>query len=120
VARKLQQRAEDGRQQLLGVAHQRRKHPLVRPPVGTADRSGGRRERAVEDYRRAVVERVRERDLGLHQLQPVPVERKLAQERRGERMRVDGRADVMDEAREGELGRARPSPHRGLRLQHPH
>ena len=54
----------------------------------------------------------------MDELEPVLGQRQRAQERRGERVRVDRRADVMDEAGEGQLGRARPSPDRVGGLEH--
>ena len=56
---------------------------------------------------RAVVERVGERGRRMDQLQPVLGEGRLAEERRPERHRMDRRADVVDEARPRQLGRAR-------------
>ena len=79
------------------------------PLVGTrvrAQTASGRSDGALEQHGRAVVERVRERHLGLHELEAVLVERKTAQERRGQGQRVHRRAGVMHEARQRELLRA--------------
>ena len=78
------------------------------PRVGS---EGGRRllHRALQDHRRPAVERMRQRSLGVHELQTVLGQRQPAQERRQQRQGVDGRAGVVDEARQGQLLRSRPA-----------
>ena len=53
---------------------------------------------AAEQHGGAIVQRVRERDLGVDELEPVLLQRQAAEERRGEGERVDRRADVVPEA----------------------
>lgn len=67
-------------------------------------------DRALQHHRRAVLERVGERRLRLHQLEAVLGQRQAAQERGRERKRMDGRAGVVREARQRELLRAEPPP----------
>jgi hypothetical protein len=61
---------------------------------------------------------MRERGVGMDPGEAVLGEGQGAQKRRRERHRMDRRADVVDEAGQGELGRARAAADRRLRLQH--
>src|SRR5207248_5387226 len=71
--------------------------PEKAPVRGAVDTELLRRlvERALEHDGGAVVERVRERCPGMY-----PVDVEVAERRRGERERVNSRADVVDEARQ--------------------
>ena len=57
---------------------------------------------------------------GWIQLEPVLGERQRAEERRADAERVDRRADIVDEARQRQLGRARPAADVSARLEHQH
>ena len=62
------------------------------------------------DRRRAsVLERVRDRDLGLDPLQPEALEGKPTPEGRQRADRVNSGADVVQESGKGQLSRPRPS-----------
>jgi hypothetical protein len=80
------------------------------PGVVGAERVGG----AADEQGGAVVERMRERG---GRLDPVDVELERPEERRRDAERVDGRADVVPEAGERELGRARAAADAVLRLE---
>ena len=58
----------------------------------------------------AVVEGVREGDVGMHPREPLRLEVERAQRGRGDAHGVDGRADVVGEAVEGERGGPRAAP----------
>ena len=114
-------RRAQGREQLaeerLRLAHERFEQPAVGIPVG-AEPGRGRRHRPLQHHGRAVVERVRERRPGVDRLEAVLGQRQPAQERRGERQRVDGRAGVVDEARQRQLVGAAAAADRRLPLEH--
>ena len=89
--------------------------------LGIAPESGcGLRDGAVEGDGRPVVERVRERDLGVREGEAVGGQRQRAQEGGRQRERVDRRAHVVPESRQRQLGRPRPAADRLRRLQHAH
>ncbi len=60
---------------------------------------------------------MRERSLGLDPLDAVLLERHRSQERRADAERVNRGADVVTEAREGQLGGPRAAADRGRRLE---
>ncbi len=105
------QRAEQVLEQRLRVGDERREQP---PPPGVvvAETGRGSFRRALEQDRGPVVERVRERRGRLDPLDAVLRERQRAKERRRDPERVDRRADVVDEARQRQLGRPRASANR--------
>ena len=113
------QRREDVLEQRLGIAGERREEP---PPARLvlAEPAHGRVRRALEQGRGSVVERVRERRRRLDPLEAVLRERQRAEERRRDAERVDRRADVVDESRQRQLGRARAAAHGVGRLEHAH
>ena len=90
---------------------------LEQPPVGVRVRTEAAcrlLHGAFEQHRGAVVEWMRQRCVGMHQLEPVLGERQPAQERRCERQRVHRGAGVVHEAWERQLfGAAAPTD--GLR-----
>ena len=119
VPRRAQQRAHD-----LGVDRvevvQRR---LEKPPPGGAVGAEPRHrllQRAVHRRGAAVVERVGEVDLRPAPLQPVRLEPERAEEGRGDGAGVEGRADVVQHARHGQLGAAGAAADRRLGLEHGH
>ena len=67
---------------------------------------------------RAVVERMGQRHIGLHPLETVTSEVELGERRRRDPERVDSSADVVDESRQGQLGRPAPAPDGVGRLDH--
>jgi hypothetical protein len=80
------------------------------PRVLRAERVG----RALDEERRSVVERMRERG---RRFDPLDVETELAEERRCGRERVDRRADVVSKPGKRQLERARAAADRVLRLE---
>ena len=112
------QRAEHLREQDAGVARERREQSAGTRPRRARGRPPSASTRALEHRRRPVVERVGERRVRVDRLEPVRGERERAQERRRERERMDRRAGVVDEAREGQLGRAAAAADRVRRLEH--
>ena len=56
----------------------------------------------------------------MHELEAVLGERHVAEARRGNRKRMDRGADVVDEARQGQLSRARAAAERVRRLDDQH
>jgi hypothetical protein len=106
------ERAEELAEEGVGVANERGEEAAVGGLV-VAQLARRPIDLPMEDYSRPVVEGVGEWDVGVNE-----IERKLAQEGRGERQRVDGRAGVVHVARERQLGGAAPAPHRVLALEH--
>jgi hypothetical protein len=94
------------------VGNQRSEEAAVVVGVGI-ERRGGFVERAVDEGRRAVVERMGD---GRRRLDQRQVELERTEERRSGDERMDGRADVVAEARERQLCRARPAADRLSRL----
>ena len=97
------------------VGDQRSEEVAVGIGVRT-ERGGGFFERAVDESRGTVVERMREDRRRLDQRQ---VELERTEERRSGDQRMDGRADVMAEARERQLCGARSAADRLSRLADP-
>jgi len=62
---------------------------------------------------------MRERHAGMDPLEPVLLQRQRVEVRRGRAERMDRRAEVVDEAREGELGAPRAAPDGRLGLVDP-
>ena len=121
------QRAEEIGEQLVRAGGERfeelRPRTAVPVQAGRGGRDGGCCPTApgtLEHGGRRIVERVRDRGGWLHELQPVPRQRQLAQERRAGHERVDRRADVVNEARLGQLRRPRAAARRVGALQHQH
>ena len=105
VAGDLHERAGDHRGQVVPALGDR----ADPAPVGLGVRPeavGGLVHRPVEHPGPSAVERVGEGELGLEPAQPVALERQLRQVGRAGRERVDGRADVVAEPGQGQLGRA--------------
>ncbi len=116
-------RPPEWRQQVLAdlvvLLRERPHEPPVAPCVNPE--RGGRVGDGADEQRGApVVERVRESRRRLDPLDAVLLERHRAQERRGDGERMDRRADVVDEARQRQLGRPAAAAERFLGLQHPH
>ena len=111
------------REQVVGervrVPRDRPDEPPV-PGVVLAERFARRLDRALEQRRRPVVEGMRERGRRLDPLDAARSEWDRPEERRHQRERVDRRADVVDEAGERELSRARAAADRLPRLEHAH
>ena len=70
----------------------------------------------LEDYCRAVIERMRQRRRGLNPFQPALLERQAAEKRRPHRHGVNTRTDVVQEARERQFRRSRPAAQRFFSL----
>ena len=109
---------QDVRKELLRVTHQRPDQLCVGHPVRT-ETSGGLLDRPLEYHGGPVVERMGERHARMHQLEPLLGEGQGAQERRGEREGMHGRARVVDEARKCQLLRAAAAADRVGPLHHP-
>ena len=89
----------------------------VDPRAASDPEAASRRlERLLEHRGFPTVERMRQRRLGLHPLEPELRQRQRAEERRRERERVHGRTDVVHESGKCELGRAQSAAQCGLRL----
>jgi hypothetical protein len=99
------QRAEDVVEQRLRVPHERPEEPSPAIVV-LAERGHRRLGRALEQDRGSVVERVGDRGGRLDPVEPVLGERQRPKQRRRDPERMDRRADVVDEARQRQLGRA--------------
>ena len=83
--------------------------------------AGGRGVQVAAHQRRAaVIERMGQRHRRLDPLQAVLRQRPLAEDRGGSAQRMDGRADVVDEAGQGQRRRPAATAHLGARLQHQH
>ena len=110
------QRPEQVTEQRPGLPHERLDHAAVGRTVGP---EAGRRlrDRALEQHRRPVVERMRQRSGGMRELEPVLGERQAPEQRRRLRQSVHGRARVVHEAGQGQLGRAAAAADRRLALQ---
>ena len=78
------ERAEELAEERVGAPDERTEEPAVGALVG-AEAASGELDRPLQHHGRAVVERVRQRRLGMRQLKPVALQRQLAQEGRGER-----------------------------------
>jgi hypothetical protein len=105
-------RAQQLREQRPRLPHQRAERLHVRALV---DAEARRRllDRPVQEHRGAVVERMCKRYIGVHE-----VERQLSQERRRERQRVHGGAQVVDEPGERQLRGAAAAAQRRLSFEH--
>ena len=82
---------------------------IEQPPVGLrvrAESASRLLHGALQHHRGAVVERVGQRRVGVHQLEPVLRQRQAAQEGRSERQGVHRRAGVVHEAGQRQLLRA--------------
>ena len=101
----------------IGVVHEGAHQPSVR---GCIPAQGAARplERSLEDRRSTVVERMRQRNGRVDQLQAVIGQRQRLQERRRHGERVHGRADVVEEAGEGQRRRPGPAADRRGGLDH--
>ena len=111
-AQRRQQVVEDGET----AVDQRIQHAPPPPTVGT-EAVGRLVERTPQD-RRAAVERVGERDLGVAPHHAVGLERQGAQRRRAETHRVHGGAHVVTEAGPRQLGGPAATAGRRCRLEH--
>ena len=82
-------------------------HQLLPGGAVRAEIGGGGGQRALHHHRRAVVQRMSQRRIRLHPFQTVPGQRELLETRRAGGHRLNAGADVVNEAGEGEFGRAR-------------
>ncbi len=115
---------DDRLQQLIGetlaVAHQRAEETTPAPPVDRSETSSGRRDRAFEDSRTAVVEGMGERRVGLDELDASRRQVHGSKEGRRERERQDRGADVVTESRQRQLLGPRATAHGRRRLEDRH
>ena len=128
VGREQRRHAEPGEQRAGAAAGGSRAPAASAPGAPTRGRAarsaGARRRRPCPAPRRCAArsrsrttlrpgaERMRDGRLRVHPLQPVTGQVQRPEERRGEAQRVDGGADVVDEARQRQLGGARPAADR--------
>ncbi len=119
VAWRPERRAEQIADQLLPRVGERSHEPAVGPRIG-AEAVRGLGDRPVQHDRASVVERVGERDLRMHELEPVLAQRQPAHEGRADHERVDRRADVVAEAGLRQLLGAGAPADRRRRLEHQH
>jgi hypothetical protein len=113
VSREADERRKHRGRQELPRARRAPDEPTVGGSV-IAQPGRGPPDRPVERGCRPVVERMRELDRRVDPLEPVLGEGQGPEEGRCDAGRVKGRADVVDEARQRQLGRAR-SPAEGVR-----
>ena len=102
-------RPENLRRELVGIADERPEGPSPGLPVRPAEADRGRRHRSLEDRRPAAVERMGDRRVRVDELDAVRGEVDRGEERRGDRQRQDRRAHVVAEAGERQLGGADPA-----------
>ena len=104
------------------MAHRRAVHPTVRDQAGpsTTETGDGGLEERWKTPARPSSSGCTSGDLGVDELQPVALEVGLREERRDRGERVDGRADVVAEARQRELRGAGSAADRVGGLQHQH
>src|SRR5438309_5486188 len=89
-----QKRTEDVVKQFVAGFDERREQLEIRAAVAPEPR-GGQVDRALEDRRAAVLERMREREC---RLDPLHVQLEIAEERRQNGHRMDRRADVVSKS----------------------
>ena len=106
------ERSEQRVHQIVGALDERLGQRAIASRVARAESVAGLGDRAANDDRGAVVERMRERRRRMNELEPMFGERQRAKERRRERERVDRGADVVHEAGLGQGGRPRASADR--------
>ena len=99
------------------MVDERREQLAVLVGVG-AQTTRGRVHRSLEHRHPTVVERVRERGIGMDPAQPVLLERKRTQRGRTDAERVNRGADVVDETRARQRRRAHPAAGRVRGLEH--
>src|SRR5215204_2629439 len=110
-------RAQDVVEQEVERLHERLDQPY--PCRGVAPERGPGVLPRADDCRGAIVERVREREGWLDELEAVPVQRQRAEERRRRGERHDAGADVVAITGERKLVGTRPAAYRLRRLEHP-
>jgi hypothetical protein len=96
-------------------------HRAYHPQIGVAirpQRRGGSVERSFHENGAGIVERTADHDGRHDPFQPVRRERKAPPERRRNREQMNGRADVVNKAGEGELGRPYSAADGLFRLEH--
>src|SRR5258706_15941387 len=113
------ERTEEIGEQLVRLLQKRCEEPSIGGAV-LAQAAGGVVERAFEDYRRLVVERVGDRGAWANPAQAVRLEVEGAEEGREDAHRVAAGADVVHEAGEGERGAARAAADLLLALEDEH
>ena len=113
VARDVRHRPQDLRTDLGHVAHQRPEQPPPGAPVRAAQALAGDRDGPLEDGRPSAVERVRDRRIGMDDLDAVGGQVDRGEERRRQRQRQDRRAHVVAEPGQRQLHGPRPAA--GLR-----
>ena len=89
--------------------------PLHQPQVRTAIGPQAVRRRlyrTLHDRGRSVVEGMRKLELGKGEFEAEPIELEISQGRRRKCQWMDRRAHVVNKSRQGQLGRARPTPDR--------
>ena len=103
VPRQVDDRLEEFRPELSGVAHERPEQPAPGPTVGPAKAVRGGRHRTFEDRRSATVEGVGDRCVRVDELDAAGGQVDRRKERRGDRERQDRGAHVVAEPGEGQL-----------------
>jgi len=111
------ERREQILEQPVRVLQQRRHQAAIGAGVGPELRHG-LLEVLVQQHRRPVVERVGDAEPRLDPLQPVRLERERAQVGREDARRMRGRADVVSEPGERQLGRSRAAADLGVPFDH--
>ena len=120
MPRNVHDRPEELRGEVVGGAGERPEQPAPGASVVAAEAGRRGRQRPLEHHDAAAVERLRERRVRVHELDPVRREVHRAEERRGQREGHDRRAHVVAEPGEGQLpGPCAAADGRG-RLVDPH
>src|SRR5699024_6984045 len=109
------QRIADGAAELRPAGSERAHHSAPEALV-VAEPGGRLRGAAPEDPGFAGPDRVRERNLVLREREPFSLEAELPKRRTRQRHRMIRRAHVVEESREGRLGRAQTAARRLARL----
>src|SRR5438105_7089686 len=115
MPRNADERSERVRGEIVPLRYEWRDQPSIRARVGAEVRRR-RIDRALEKNRGAVIERVRERRGRLDPFQSLAREIELAKERRRGAQRMERRADIVHEPREGQLGGAAAAADRVVRF----
>ena len=103
MPRNVHDRPEGLRGEVVGGAGERPEQPAPGASVVAAEAGRRGRQRPLEHHDAAAVERLRERRVRVHELDPVRREVHRAEERRGQREGHDRRAHVVAEPGEGQL-----------------
>ena len=105
MGRRVTERPKDGREGFVDVRHQGAEQPGVSLGVGP-EAAGRVLDGAKDRTRPPTVERVGKSDLGGEHFYASGGQVDTSEERRGQHQRVDGRADVVAETGQGQLGGA--------------